>query len=250
MAKTASRTRSGTADSGTTVRSWSPWRVASTDPSAAYSTDRVAGGASSRPSGRPRWPLAPPAAPRSGPGRSGPCRSPAAPPAGGAGPGGRSRSRPGGQRGRLDREGEGEGAARPDDALGPDAAAVGLDQLPAEGQAEPAAAAGPGPGRVQPIEAVEHPAQMLGGDPGAGVGHGQPGPVGRLPDPDPDRAAGSGELDRVVDQVGDHLGETGPVAEDHGPGRRLHAELEARLLGQGTELDGHPGDDLDQIDRL
>src|SRR6266545_1030868 len=162
----------------------------------------------------PERPPSPPARwapPRPGRHRSGPGRSPTPPKAGGAKVGGHSCRAWSGVRRRLGRQGECKGAAGAGDALGPDASAMRLDQFLADGEAEPAAAAGPGPGRVQPEEAVEDLGEVLWADPWAGVGHRQSALSGLVPDPDPDRAAGAGVLDRVVDQVGDDLSEAGLV---------------------------------------
>src|SRR6266542_110329 len=54
-------------------------------------------------------------------------------------------------------------------ALGPDGPAVGLDDRPHDGQADPRAAQPAGPGRVGPVEPFEHERQVLRGGAHAGV---------------------------------------------------------------------------------
>src|SRR4029453_9285025 len=130
---------------------------------------------------------------------------------------------------RLGGEGEDEAAAGPGRAVGPDPAPMGLDQRLADRQPEPAAAAGPAPGRIQPGEASKDPGKVLAGDPGADAGPRQPGPAVGAPDPDLDPAVGAGVLDGVVDQVGDHLGEASLVGQHRwhmgGPDGEVDAAL-------------------------
>src|SRR5215217_5895767 len=87
-----------------------------------------------------------------------------------------------------------EAGAPAGDAVDLDGAAVDGDQGGHDRQAEPGAAAGGGAGRVGPVEALEDPLGLLGGEAGAVVDDldGGPGAAveGGGPDPDLDRAAG------------------------------------------------------------
>src|SRR5829696_9407278 len=99
-----------------------------------------------------------------------------------------------------------EAGAPAGDAVDLDGAAVDGGKGGHDRQAEPGAAAGGGAGRVGPVEALEDPLGLLGGEAGAVVDDldGGPGAAveGGGPDPDLDRAAGRGVGEGVVDQVG------------------------------------------------
>ena len=77
------------------------------------------------------------------------------------------------QVGRPQRHGDGERRALPDDALGGDGAAVQLDQLLHQRQPDAAAFVGAAPRVLDPVEPLEQPGHLLGGDARAGVPHPQ-----------------------------------------------------------------------------
>src|SRR5918993_1282219 len=95
--------------------------------------------------------------------------------------------------------------------------AVDGDEGGHDGQPETGAAGRPGARLVGPVEALEHPLGLLGGEPRAVVddldGGARRSVEGRGHDPDLDRAAGRGVGEGVVDQVGQHLAQPLVVAE-------------------------------------
>src|SRR5829696_2201901 len=137
-----------------------------------------------------------------------------------------------------------EAGAPAGDAVDLDGAAVDGGKGGHDRQAEPGAAAGGGAGRVGPVEALEDPLGLLGGEAGAVVDDldGGPGAAveGGGPDPDLDRAAGRGVGEGVVDQVGQHLAQPLVVAE-HDQGAALAAV--AVVAGAEDELDLAVGGD-------
>ena len=84
----------------------------------------------------------------------------------------------------------------PDVALGGDRAAVQPDQLLHQRQPDAAALVGPAPRVLDPVEPLEQPGHLLGGDARAGVPHPQLGGVAGLPQRDGDLAL-EGELEGV-----------------------------------------------------
>src|SRR5256885_627188 len=87
-----------------------------------------------------------------------------------------------------------------------DAAAVELDDVLDDGQSEPEAAVRARRAAVALAEALEDQRKELAGDALAGVGHGDAHGVAlELVGADGDRAARRRELDRVREQIPDHL---------------------------------------------
>src|SRR5512133_38366 len=148
-----------------------------------------------------------------------------------------------GSAGGVGGQGEDHPEARPPsgDAVDADGAAVDGDQGGHDRQAKAGAAVGGRAGRVGPVEALEHPLGLLGGEPGPVVDDldGGPGPAvqGREADPDLDRAAGRGVGEGVVDQVGQDLAQPLVVAQ-HDQGALLVAVVAAE-----DELDAAVGGD-------
>src|SRR5215208_5457232 len=101
----------------------------------------------------------------------------------------------------LDREGR----ARALGGLDADRAAHAQDQLPADVQAEAGAAHAAGEVRVEPVELLEDPLLLAGWNPEPLVGHEEAHAVAELLDAQDDDAAVRRVLDRVLDEVGEHL---------------------------------------------
>ena len=119
-------------------------------------------------------------------------------------------------RGQAEADGEGEGAAAAGLAGDGDAAAHQLDELAADRQPEAGAAEAPGDAGVDLAERLEQAGGLRRRKADAGVAHGdaQGDGVGRRVqrfDAHVDFAA-FGELDRVADEVADHLAEAQRVA--------------------------------------
>src|SRR5690606_1197259 len=119
-----------------------------------------------------------------------------------------------GVRSGSDRQFDGEaGTVAGTCAVCADAAVVGFDQCAGDGQADTAAAGVAGAGGVGAVEPVEEVVEMFGGDAVSGVGDREFGAVAAgQPAADGDLAAGRGVAQRVVEQVGQDLGE--PVGID------------------------------------
>src|SRR5581483_11909807 len=141
--------------------------------------------------------------------------------------------------GQLEPEGRSGGRARPDG----DRAAVGLGDR--AGDEEPEAGAGlAGAGRVQALELLEDHVLVLGRDAGPTVAdvHHQRAVVDARGDGH--GAAGRGVLDRVVDQVDEHLLQARAVAVDgreRGPQPGLDLDLVLAELGGGGRLEHELG---------
>ena len=127
-------------------------------------------------------------------------------------------------RGRRGRDPEAEGAAEAGDALDRDLAAHQLDELAGDREAEPGAAALARHRRLDLGEALEQEALRLLRDADAGIADRDLEPAAgarQVAERDVD-GAGLGELDRVADQVHQHLPQPRRVAEQ-GP-RHLRAD--------------------------
>ena len=122
----------------------------------------------------------------------------------------------------------------PDDALGGDGAAVQLDQLLHQRQPDAAALVGAAPCVLDPVEPLEQPGHLLGGDARAGVPHPQLGGRPGLPQRDGDLAL-EGELEGVGQEVEDDLLPHLPVHEDRlGQRRTVHHEPQPGPLARPT----------------
>jgi hypothetical protein len=151
-------------------------------------------------------------------------------------------------------DGEEERAAGPGNALEPDAAAHEVHEAAADGEAEPGAAVLAGGGHVGLREGLEELRRLFGRHADARVAHGElelhlvARALEQL-DVEPDLAA-LGELDGVVDEVGEDLAEAQRVAEQvfRKAGRDVREELEALLvrLLRGERDDG--ADDLVELE--
>src|SRR5262249_37663078 len=137
-----------------------------------------------------------------------------------------------------------------------------------DGEAEPETSVLAGPRIAGLLEAVEDRRPELGGKAFAGVGDRQPGFATHVLEQDPDATARRGELDRVVDQVADHLLEPRLVAaHDQRSGREPDVERDAFRLGRRPqrlerlvelgreihwgELEGQlPGDDAGDVEEV
>ena len=134
------------------------------------------------------------------------------------------------------RQGEDERRADTDPALGPDAAAVGLDDLFGDGQAQPRPAAGPGPRFVGPVEALEDVGQTLRGDAFAGVGHRHLHLASHTFSPDGNRPTSGCVSQRIAEEIEQHL--TDPLDVNlhrRQVGRQLSGQRD--LLLQGLRLE-------------
>ena len=106
------------------------------------------------------------------------------------------------------RDGEKESAAVAEFAFDPDLAAVGLDDVFDDGEAEAGAALVAGAGAIDAIEAFEDAALCFGWNARAVVGNGDGRAVGVHFGGDGNGAAGRAVFDSVVDEVVDDLFET------------------------------------------
>ena len=143
--------------------------------------------------------------------------------------------------------------------------ALGLHERAADGEAEPGAGS---PARdLRPVEAVEDERQVGGVHAGAVVGHREAhrrarragegaamagrsfARVGACPDRDRHVPAGRRELERVVEQIGDHLQQAVAVAQHH---RRPQVLGQLDSLGQERRAVpvGGAGGDVRQVHRL
>lgn len=167
---------------------------------------------------------------------------------GGSGGGlGRGRAGPlGGAEGEV----HGEGGALAEAAVHADGAAVRFHQILDQHQAEAAALVGAGAGAADPVEALEQARQLVRGDAGAGVGHGEPGPVAGRGHPHLG-AAGEGELQGVAEQVEDDLLPHLPV-QGHRLGQRraVHLQRQPCRLEGGPEHPGQLGRGTGEVDRF
>src|SRR5207244_1053507 len=142
----------------------------------------------------------------------------------------------------LDRAGEAddEDGADPGGALHLDAAAVGLDRVAGDRQAQAGALSVAAARAVGLVEALEDPAELLGGDAAAGVGDPQldqlAAPLGAAARREGDHPADRGVLDGVVDEVAHHLAEAAGIAEDRrGRGVDLVAQFLVALVGERAQ---------------
>ena len=93
-------------------------------------------------------------------------------------------------------------------------AAVRLDQVMGDGQADAAAARGPRTRFVNAVEAVEHVRQMLGRNTDARVGHGDLDLFTAAPRRHYDAATRRRGLERIAHQVEQHLAEPVLIANN------------------------------------
>src|SRR5207245_9706184 len=98
-------------------------------------------------------------------------------------------------------------------ALGPQAAALDLHELLADGEPEPGPAHLARERRVEPVERLEEPGKVGLADPDAGIDHAHVDEAVLGPHPHA-RPAGGGELDRVGEQVEQDLLVLGPVTDE------------------------------------
>src|SRR4051812_15333426 len=136
----------------------------------------------------------------------------------------------------LNAEGDGdpEGGAFVRGAADADGAAEEVRQLAGDRESEARAAVGAGDGTVELAELLEDDRLLVGGDAGAVIGHGDAhvlGSVARRGQLDP--AAGGGELDRVGQEVVQHLLQLAWVGlEDRHVRGHRGREREVFLLGE------------------
>lgn len=102
-----------------------------------------------------------------------------------------------------DRNGEEKGATLPFDTLRPDFPAMCFDDVFGNGQSQPGSAASPG--FIDPIEALENTGNLLSRDADACIPHSKADSAGHRFPQKKDFASRTGELDRVMDQVDQHL---------------------------------------------
>src|SRR5437879_845837 len=121
-------------------------------------------------------------------------------------------------------------------ALDVEAAAVAVDDVLDDGEAQPGATQLARARGVDAVEALGEPRQMVGGDAVALVadGDGDPALAGRTRH-HAHRGGGLGVLQRVVDQVLEHDGELVIVADRAGQ-FGCEAELERHLARRGLQL--------------
>src|SRR6185312_3897797 len=136
--------------------------------------------------------------------------------------------------------------------LGPDAAAVLLDDGAADGEAEAGAAFLAGIGGVDLLEAIGDGLELVGGNAAALVDDAEGNAFGGAGDDDAHDGFRRGEFDRVAEQVGDDLleavgvgfeGGGDTVADERdlvGFGDRLHGFDD--LTGQVFQIDGAEGE--------
>ena len=130
-------------------------------------------------------------------------------------------------------------------------AAVQPDQFLDQRQADAAALVGPGAGVLDAVEPLEQPRHLGGGhaDPGVGDGDHRVA-VRRRRTPHGDRAV-EGELQRVGEQVEDHLLPHVAVDVDRFVQRRaVHRQVQPGPLDRRAEDAGQLGGDGGQVDRL
>ncbi len=148
----------------------------------------------------------------------------------------------------AERQGDGEGRSPLEGAFGRDIAAVQLDEIVHQGQADAAALEAAALRAFNTMEALEQPRDLLAGDADACVGDADHGgvAVGRGTHRHRDQAF-EGELEGVGDQVQDHLLPHLPVQIGGlGQGRAVQLQPEAGALDRrseaGGDLGGEPGD--------
>jgi hypothetical protein len=107
---------------------------------------------------------------------------------------------------------------------------VGFGDGRGDGQAQAEAFVAGGAGGGEPLERLEQPGDLVGGDDRPGVGDRQLGMAGVGSDLDVDPAAGGVVADRVVDQVGGQPPQEAVVAED-GNGADRGADGQPRRSG-------------------
>src|SRR5205807_4783850 len=113
--------------------------------------------------------------------------------------------------------------------LDPDGARDPPDQLPANVEAEPRAADATCRVGIEPIELLEDTPLLRRWDPETLIGDGEAEiAVCRL-EPERDVAAVRGVLDRVVDDVREHLAKLSLVGRDRGDAFRRHGERDGHL---------------------
>ncbi len=150
----------------------------------------------------------------------------------------------------ADRDLEGElGAVAEAFARGVDRAAVRLDEVADDGEAEPEAAVAPRGGGVALAEALEDVGQERGRDALAVIAHGDDGGASARGEGDVDLGAARAELDGVGEEVPHDLLEPALVALDRadaGVDLRAHGDA----LGRGGGVDGVDRglDDAGEID--
>src|SRR5204862_4817122 len=87
----------------------------------------------------------------------------------------------------------------------------GLQDAALDGHPDPRPAVASGPRAVHPVEALEDPRDVLGGDPRAGVVDRDRAGAVLAVGADGDGAAGGGEPEGIIEQVVEHLVEPFPV---------------------------------------
>jgi excisionase family DNA binding protein len=112
--------------------------------------------------------------------------------------------------GRCDRDGEIERAAAAKSALCPDSSTVCLDDALGGGEPQPRAAAVGSPDLVEPLEQVR---EVLGGNARARIRHPEEHFLPLRSRADRDAATGRRELERVADEILEHLEKTLAVGE-------------------------------------
>src|SRR5262249_33338043 len=131
---------------------------------------------------------------------------------------------------------EPEGASLARDAVDPDRALHGLDEVLDDREAEAGAAHVPRATAVDAVKALEEARQVAGLDAGAGVRHLDVDLVFAGAHADGDGRARGAVLDRVVDQIGEHLLDGAAIGpRDRDVGAEVEREAEALPLGLAAQ---------------
>src|SRR5438445_782627 len=145
---------------------------------------------------------------------------------------GRNRVRVRGGEGKVDGE---DGSAALARALGIDVPAVQLDDVTHNGEAEPEAAVSAADRCLALTEAIEDERKELAANALARVADGDPRHRGATFEPDIDAAARRRELDRVGEEVPDHLLQTAGIGRHRAEGR-IQTRLQPNAFGIGGGL--------------
>ena len=130
-------------------------------------------------------------------------------------------------------EGDGHGHTAAGGRLGRDGAAVSGDDGRDDGKAETRATVVPAPGRVDPVEALEHPGRILGRHAGPVVVDDHPGHRAGLIDVHRGRGALRGVGAHVGQEIVDHLAQPGGIAQHLDRVRRGERHRPERAHGGG-----------------
>src|SRR5271157_6266875 len=142
-------------------------------------------------------------------------------------------------RGRRQGQGEVEDGAFAEFAFGPDASAVGQDDVLDDGQAEAGAAGLAGTGFVDAVEALKDAIEVFGGDAGAEVLDGEFDFALEQARADANPAAGFAVLDSVFDEVAEDLVHGVGIGQDRRVRRAGRLEFDSGIEHHAAQrLDG------------